>query len=126
MKTLYIEPGSPWENGYNESFNSKLRDELLNMEIYMDASRLQGMIWCVRTTGCSSISGLFVQDFCLLAPMEFADPRLILLKGFSPNSPCRLSGSRSDLFAITRCRTLRNLLTCHLLCQSLLSIASRA
>ena len=34
VKTLYIEPGSPWENGYNESFNSKLRDELLNMEIF--------------------------------------------------------------------------------------------
>jgi len=33
-KTLYIEPGSPWENGYNESFNSKLRDELLNTEIF--------------------------------------------------------------------------------------------
>ena len=29
MTTLYIEPGSPWENGYCESFNSKLRDELL-------------------------------------------------------------------------------------------------
>ena len=29
VKTLYIEPGSPWENGYNESFNGKLRDELL-------------------------------------------------------------------------------------------------
>lgn len=34
VKTLYIEPGSPWENGYNESFNGKLRDELLNMEIF--------------------------------------------------------------------------------------------
>ena len=34
VKTLYIEPGSPWENGYNESFNSKLRDELLNMEMF--------------------------------------------------------------------------------------------
>ena len=34
VKTLFIEPGSPWENGYNESFNSKLRDELLNMEIF--------------------------------------------------------------------------------------------
>lgn len=33
-KTLFIEPGSPWENGYNESFNGKLRDELLNMEIF--------------------------------------------------------------------------------------------
>ena len=34
VKTLYIEPGSPWENGYNESFNSKLRDEILNTEIF--------------------------------------------------------------------------------------------
>ena len=34
VKTLYIEPGSPWQNGYNESFNGKLRDELLNREIF--------------------------------------------------------------------------------------------
>lgn len=34
VKTLYFEPGSPWENGYNESFNGKLRDELLNGEIF--------------------------------------------------------------------------------------------
>ena len=33
-KTLFIEPGSPWENGYIESFNGKLRDELLNGEIF--------------------------------------------------------------------------------------------
>ena len=33
-KTAYIMPGSPWENGYCESFNSKLRDELLNGEIF--------------------------------------------------------------------------------------------
>jgi putative transposase len=31
--TLYIEPGSPWENGYGESFNGKFRDELLNREL---------------------------------------------------------------------------------------------
>ena len=31
---LFIEPGSPWENGYIESFNGKLRDELLNGEIF--------------------------------------------------------------------------------------------
>jgi len=34
VKTLYIEPGSPWENGYVESFNGKMRDELLNVEIF--------------------------------------------------------------------------------------------
>ena len=33
-KTLFIEPGSPWENGYVESFNGKLRDELLDREIF--------------------------------------------------------------------------------------------
>jgi transposase InsO family protein len=33
-KTLYIAPGSPWENGYCESFNGKLRDECLNGEIF--------------------------------------------------------------------------------------------
>ena len=34
VQTLFIEPGSPWENGYNESFNGKLRVELLNGEIF--------------------------------------------------------------------------------------------
>ncbi len=34
VQTLYIEPGSPWENGYNELFNGKLRDELLACEIF--------------------------------------------------------------------------------------------
>jgi transposase InsO family protein len=33
-KTLFIEPGNPWENGYAERFNGKLRDELLNGEIF--------------------------------------------------------------------------------------------
>ena len=34
VQTLYIAPGSPWENGYNESFNGKLRNEFLNGEIF--------------------------------------------------------------------------------------------
>ena len=33
-RTLYIEPGAPWENGYLESFNGKLRDELLDREVF--------------------------------------------------------------------------------------------
>ena len=33
-RTLYIEPASSWENGYNESFNGKLRDECLHQEIF--------------------------------------------------------------------------------------------
>ena len=39
VKTLYIEPGAPWENGYNESFNGKLRDELLNGESHQGRLR---------------------------------------------------------------------------------------
>ena len=34
VRTLFIEPGSPWENGYVESFNGKMRDELLNREVF--------------------------------------------------------------------------------------------
>jgi transposase InsO family protein len=44
VKTLYIELGSPWENGYNESFNGKLRDELLNTEIFMTLQEAQVLI----------------------------------------------------------------------------------
>jgi putative transposase len=34
VKTLFIEPGSPWENGYIESFNARLRNELLDGKIF--------------------------------------------------------------------------------------------
>lgn len=44
VKTAYIEPGSPWENGYNESFNGKLRDELLNGEIFYTLKEAQVLI----------------------------------------------------------------------------------
>lgn len=36
IDTLYIEPGSPWQNGYAESFNSRLRDDLLDAELFAD------------------------------------------------------------------------------------------
>ena len=41
VRTLYIEPGSPWENGYCESFNSKIRDEFLNGEIFFSLKEAQ-------------------------------------------------------------------------------------
>ena len=43
-KTAYIEPGSPWENGYIESFNARLRDELLNGEIFYSLKEAQIVI----------------------------------------------------------------------------------
>jgi putative transposase len=44
VTTLYIAPGSPWENGYNESFNGSLRDELLNGEIFYSLTEARALI----------------------------------------------------------------------------------
>jgi putative transposase len=44
VKTLYIEPGSPWENAYNESFKEKLGDELLNGEIFHSLAEAKYLI----------------------------------------------------------------------------------
>ena len=44
VQTLFIAPGSPWENGYVESFNGKLRDELLNGELFL---RLAEARWVI-------------------------------------------------------------------------------
>jgi len=42
--TLFIEPGSPWENGYVESFNGRMRDELLNLEIFYTMKEAKHLI----------------------------------------------------------------------------------
>jgi putative transposase len=44
VRPLFIEPGSPWENGYIESFNGKMRDELLNLEIFYSLKEAQVLI----------------------------------------------------------------------------------
>ena len=44
VKTLYIEPGSPWENGYVESFNARLRDELLNGERFYTLAEARAVV----------------------------------------------------------------------------------
>ena len=50
VKPLYIEPGSPWENGYIESFNGKMRDELLNREVFYTLTEAQVLIEDWRRT----------------------------------------------------------------------------
>ena len=49
-KTLYIEPGSPWENGYVESFNGKLRDELLDREVFNTLQEVKVLVERYRRT----------------------------------------------------------------------------
>jgi transposase InsO family protein len=59
-RPLYIEPGSPWENGYCESFNSKLRDGLLNGEIFYSLREAQVLTerWRVHYNTCRPHSSL--------------------------------------------------------------------
>ena len=45
---LFIEPRSPWENGYVESFNGKLRDELLNGELFYTLQEARVIVECWR------------------------------------------------------------------------------
>jgi transposase InsO family protein len=51
VKTLFIEPGSPWENGYCESFNGKLQDELLKREIFFSLAEAKVLIEQWRREG---------------------------------------------------------------------------
>jgi len=66
-KTVYITPGSPWENGYCESFNGKLRDELLNGEIFYTLREAQVLIehWRVHYNTVRPHSSL---NYCPPAP----------------------------------------------------------
>jgi transposase InsO family protein len=59
-QTLYIEPGSPWENGYCESFNGKLRDECLNGEIFYSLKEATAVIeqWRKHYNTCRPHSSL--------------------------------------------------------------------
>ena len=48
IQTAYIEPGSPWQNAYGESFNGRLRDECLNMEWFRNVREAQAVTACWR------------------------------------------------------------------------------
>ena len=83
--TLFIEPGSPWENGYCESFNSKLRDELLNTEIFYTLKEAEILIehWRRHYNVCRPHSSLgyrppapetIAPASAVLAPLRSARP----------------------------------------------------
>lgn len=68
VKTLYVAPGSPWQNGYAESFHSRLRDELLNMEEFDSVrhARAHASAWREDYNGYrphSSLGGLPPAEF---------------------------------------------------------------
>ena len=60
-KTRYIEPSSPWENGHCESFNSKLRDEFLNGELF----------YSIKNFACWPSAGAFTTTWFYTAPPRY-------------------------------------------------------
>jgi transposase InsO family protein len=79
MGTLYIEPGSPWENGYCESFNGKLREECLNGEMFYTLKEAQMVIekWRVDYNTVrphSSLRYLTPEKFAASVPARPASP----------------------------------------------------
>ena len=81
VKTLFIEPGSPWENGYNESFNGKLRDEVLNREVFFTLKEAKVVIekWRQEYNTIrphSSLNGLPPAPEAIL-PFSFQPPQLL-------------------------------------------------
>jgi len=81
VQTLFIEPGCPWENGYVESFNGKLRDELLNREIFYTMTEVEVMLerWRVHYNTKRPHSSLGYQP---PAP-ETVKPPMILTKAMT-------------------------------------------
>jgi transposase InsO family protein len=63
VQTLYVEPGSPWENGYIESFNGKLRDEVLDRELFYSIKEAKGLVesWRLEYNNRRPHSGLGYQ-----------------------------------------------------------------
>ena len=80
MRPLFIEPGSPWENGYIESLNGKMRDELLNREILYTLPEAQILIehWRKEYNHIRPHSSLgyrpLIPQAWLLAPLSQPNP----------------------------------------------------
>jgi transposase InsO family protein len=84
VESLYIAPGSPWENGYVESFHGRLRDELLNAELFADVREARAMAatWKNEYNHRQPHASLRY-----LPPAVFAAPRSAPRFGAAPLSP---------------------------------------
>jgi transposase InsO family protein len=95
VKTLFIEPGSPWENGYMESFNSHMRDECLDREIFVGMDELRYICEKYRLDYNHHRPH---QSLGYLAPAVFAAMKKDELPGALPPIPRNLpqDGSRHE------------------------------
>ncbi len=114
IKTLYIKPGSPWENGHIESFDDKLRDECLNRELFGNLREARVILesWRVEYNERRPHSALGYRT-----PSEYARERRIDLMGAARPKPRAArrgkrsggtSGSTPQGGKQTKTKTLRN------------------
>jgi len=82
VETLYVEPGSPWENGYAESFHGRFRDAFLSLEVFetLPATRLLTQIWRKDYNTCRPHSSLGYRT-----PSDFASAQA-RQKGAAPST----------------------------------------
>ena len=94
VRTLFIAPGSPWENGYNESLNGKPRDELLNGEIFYDLREAKVLIerWRRHYNTIRPHSALGYRPPAPATIITIGPFRPALLMGSSPIGPSQPRG----------------------------------
>jgi len=90
LEMLYIEPGSPWENGFAESFFSRLRDELLNVEVFMNLAEAR---WFARRRHQEHNAERPHSSLGYQTPSEFA-------AGLT-SAPTRQTGVAPTVFVVT-------------------------
>jgi putative transposase len=114
-ETLFVEPGAPWENGYIESFNSRLRDELLNGEVFTGLSEAKYLAedWRMMYNTerlHSSLNYLTPQEFAAsCAPYDSASTQLTHIpRGFaSGGRPAAIADWQEDVVACLEHRQVR-------------------
>jgi putative transposase len=84
IQSLYIEPGSPWQNGRGESFNGKLRDECLNMELFRNLAEAQVVI---ETWRCHYNQERPHSSLGYLTPLEYKQQWEANTRGLCPRTP---------------------------------------
>jgi putative transposase len=90
IQTFYIQPGSPWENAYAESFQGKLRDECLNMELFLNRNHAQ---WIIETFRQHYNTERPHSSLEYKTPAEFKAGWTSLVLGALPPNPQSLSPS---------------------------------
>ena len=95
VETLFIVPGNPWKNGYVESFNGKLRDELLNEELFLSMAEARWVIdgWRLDYNHRRPHSALDYQTpaACAARCSSFVQPTASLQKNNGPIKPDSLA-----------------------------------